>query len=456
MKRFTRMLSAVLALATVCAASFIPAYADGETEGTATQTLPDGFYGSAAPKADDALTSLPITATFGINSTYAEGLIPNAVFHYTLTPDDPDKNETSTDGLTISKGVAFSTEATTTWTVVSKHLKQTDTSSAVWSSDDDPTLKTTANPTGGLSIPLDIPAATKSGIYRYTLEQKLDDKSIANTETTYDSTKFRVNLYVNNDDGKSAYVYMIQVYKPNTAGTGYNKAVPKFENTVRVVEDLIVKDVVVNNVTSEDVGFTIKIKVPEKGDAENGGMDLTPGTDLGAYVLLKDGKTKVDCTGTKDEKTGRTYPKVVVSDAGIEITLYDGESLVVPGVPLNMIYSTVNTEANTKGFDSSFSYAEGYKSGTTDDKDIPDDYNNPTSFVNASVTKTEDGKTVVTADKVTHDGQIKAGQNAVIYYNVNKTLSATGIAMDTAPYIVMFVAAAGLAVLSLAKKKINR
>jgi hypothetical protein len=238
------------------------------------------------------------------------------------------------------------------------------------------------------------------------------------------------------------------VYKLNTAGTGYVKADPEFENTVQVLEDLVVKDVVVNNVTSEKVGFTIKIVVPEKGDAENGGMDLTAGTDLGAYVILKDG-TKIECDG----KTPG-YPKVTVSDTGTEITLYNGDSLHVPGVPLNMIYSTVNTEANTKGFDSAFSYAYGYKTGTTTDKDIPDNYDD---FANASVTeKNADGESVVTAEKVTYNGQIVAGQNAVIYYNVNKTLTVTGITADTAPYLVMFVAAAGLAVLSLAKKKIVR
>jgi hypothetical protein len=300
------------------------------------------------------------------------------------------------------------------------------------------TVATTLSGGSDLKIALSIPGTTASGIYRYTLKQTLNSK--ANEYGSYDATEYRVNLYVNKPTDGNAYVYMVQVYKQDTETGNWVKAEPKFANSITALEDLIIKNYVTNNVTPDKVGFEIALMVPVESDQETG-VTLKENTDLGAYVLLSDGVTKIPCDG--QEHDGRKYDKVVVSDTANKITLFSGESLIVPGVPVNMIYTTYNAEANKDGFVSTYDTRIGVDSEGNDLQE-PVDRSNFASAVSG------------TNPLIVPNTVIKIGQNMIIYNNVNADISNTGVTMDTTPYVLMFVAAAGLAVLSLAKKKIVR
>jgi hypothetical protein len=461
MKRFTRMLSATLALATVCAASFIPASAS---------TNNAGFFGnSKASGIDKAETYLPITSTYSIPKI---GLLPEAEFVYTLAPDTTVTASTTTDvGHAVKSGSElFANGLSTKWTVPSDYRDGTDKPLELTKSDLQISFST-------------LPKDAKTGIYRFTLEETVNSKMNEKGEyDTAENAEYRVDLYVQGAveaveadeakgieavDGCDAYIYLIKVYKHlvtkdddgQVTSDKWVKAEPVFNNKITAAEDLIIKNYVVDSVSGMDVGFDITLQVLPGSD-EDAGVTLKADTDLHAYIKKANGDI-VQCQGQTVD--GRTYSKIVVNKDENDVntfTLYSGEELVVPGVPINMVYTTTNADANKEGFVSTYNTAIGTKADGITDKVEPLDRSAEGGFVTAVTTV--DGKetpaTVVDQDIEGEDNNtvIRMGENMIIYNNVNQAVSDTGVTMDTAPYIVMFIAAAGLAVLSLAKKKINR
>jgi hypothetical protein len=458
MKRFTRMLSATLALATVCAASLIPASAASR-----------GFYGNTNPTDSNGkankVDELPITATYGLPKN---GLLPQARFIYTLSPVTVDANtlastdaEGSDDVFVSSGSELFADGLTATWEVPSQYVEQTQTTSRTLSAKD-------------VSIDFSsLPKNAETGVYRFTLTQTVyeDEKDEetglkyykVNSQGTYDKTEYRVDLYVQgavaataDKAGTDAYIYLVKVYEEvdvkNAAGektgTKWVKAEPAFANSI-AVEDLEIRNYVDDNVTGLDIPFTIALQILEGSDVDDG-VTLKAGTDLNAYVVTASGH-QIPCNGEVDELTNRKYDPIVVNEDGKWNTfeLYNGEYLVVPGVPVGMQYTTYNTDTeDIAGFVNTYGTVIGLDSDGKDTLTWPVDFSD---FVSA-VTKDKNGAEIPEENTEV----IAVGQNKIIYYNVNQDISNTGITMDTAPYIVMFVAAAGLAVLSLAKKKINR
>jgi hypothetical protein len=475
------MLSATLALATVCAASFIPASA------SSTNT---GFFGNVSPVKSDGtkneVSLLPIEATYGIPKN---GLLPQAKFIYTLHPEEVEAGtlastglDSSGDEVTVYSGTKLvADDLTKDWVIPSQYLENTQSTST--------TLQT------GSTFGIDLTAlfatsgedeikTVATGVYRFTLSQTLyvDTEENAdgylwykkNAAGTYDETKYRVDLYVQGSTAavektdtteavpaSPGYVYLVKVYKENivkdddgniTSDT-WEKAEPKFENEIKV-EDLIIKNYVENTVNDEDVGFTIALEILEGSDVVDG-VTLKAGTDLNAYVQTKDGK--IPCDG--EEHNGRKFDPIVVQgtddDGNVydvnEFTLYSEEYLVVPGVPVNMKYTTWNTDTeDIPGYVNTYLDVIG-KDTDGNDLDEPEKQNAESGFVSAVTTNDDEEETWLTVQRV-----ILEGQNMIIYHNVNKDIVATGIAMESAPYVVMFLAAAAIAVLTVVKKKTNR
>jgi hypothetical protein len=496
------MLSATLAVATVCAVSLIPASADvagvyGNSSSTTTTTV-DGVETTTANKQ----TTLPIKATYGItkqSSTDPSGLLPQAKFIYTLSPDKTVSANTLTDDgssmVVYSGDKLLDGDLTAEWDIASRYMEFDSTKSM------STTLSSATDVDGGLSIDLSqlfdkvyendengkpklvdnkdedgntIVKSIKSGVYRFTLKESLftDNYYKDNIAGSYDTEKtYRVDLYVQGSTkaveatetteavpASSAYVYMVKVYQwvdevkqddGTVVAAHWGKADPEFKNTIEV-EDLIIKNYVDNNVTSDDVSFKIALQILEGSD-EDRGVTLSKDTDLHAYInrLQEDGTYKKE---TAVIKVNSNDPK---SDNYVNyVELFNGDELVVPGVPVYMKYTTYNADAGnidkadyTKKVDAKIGY---------EDEEKKIEWSEPekaahSTFGTAVTTTADNEETYLEMYK-----RIEFGQNMIIYYNVNTAVAATGIAMESAPYVVMFLAAAAIAVLAVAKKKTNR
>jgi hypothetical protein len=432
--------------------------------------------------------------------------LPQAKFIYTLSPDTVEANAQTDEKLPLYSGSdLLAGDLTTEWNVTSRYL--------VW--DDKNTMSTTLSSdtdvTGGLSIDLSqlftkeyktetvgegeeatvksvlTPIADgtvkdiKSGVYRFTLQESLytDGKTYKeNIAGNYDDERtYRVDLYVQGStqpvagdedkgikavDGSSAYVYLVKVYeyvdpvkndKGEVVTAGYwGKANPTFNNSIEV-EDLVIKNYTENNVTAEDPPFKIALQILPGSDVEKG-VTLEKGTNLHAYINRYDDKTKTYTKEYVDVKVNSDDPNS--TDYVTYVTLYSGDELVVPGVPVYMHYTTWNADAGSKTTNTDYYKRVQVVTGYTNDTDKVDK-SEPAEAARSSfpdaATLDKDGNE--TGYKV-QAADIVFGQNMVIYYNVNNAIAETGIAMESAPYVVMFLAAAAIAVLTVVKKKTDR
>jgi hypothetical protein len=483
MKRFTRMLSAVLAVATVCAATLVPASASHVT----------GFYGSTTSTTNGAkneVTELPITANYSVTKTSAislAGLLPQARFIYHLKPVTVAEGTVASTGaqgsddMTVYSGSALlNGELTTDWTVDSQYVGKTGHPSTTLSTSEEEdgvaidltklftekyvtttegegeaaTVSSTLTPLGASEIK-DI----ESGVYRFELTQEvyenLTEGYKVNIAGKYDETTYRVDLYVQGStDTDRAYVYLVKVYEEVAAKTNddgevtqaayWGKADPVFNNTIEV-EDLIIKNYTENNVTTEDPAFDIAIQILPGSDVTDG-VTLKAGTELYAYINRVGVEDPIVVPIHVNTGTG--------TDVYNNVQLYTGDELVIPGVPVHMHYTTWNADAGTPtnaDYTKRVQSVIGY-TNTTDkiDKSEPEQAERPSFPMAATLADgTETGYVEVAKD-------IEYGQNMIIYYNVNKAVNATGVAMESAPYVVMFLTAAAVAVLTVVKKKTDR
>jgi hypothetical protein len=473
-------------VATVCAATLVPASASHVT----------GFYGSTTSTTNGAkneVTELPITADYSVktSSISNSGLLPQAKFIYHLKPVTVAEGTMAStgaqgsDNMTVYSGSALlDGELTTDWTVASQYIGEgtEHTSTTLSTSEEEDgvaidltqlftkkyvtttegegeaaTVSSTLTPLGEGEI-----KKIDSGVYRFELTQEvyknLSEGYKVNVAGKYDETTYRVDLYVQaSTDTESAYVYLVKVYQEVPAETDdagevtkaayWGKADPEFNNTIEV-EDLIIKNYTVNNVTTEDPAFNIAIQILP-GSSVDDGVTLEAGTDLHAYINRKDENGEI-----------QQYPATVHVNTGTgtdvynTVQLYTGDELVIPGVPVHMHYTTWNADAGTPTNADYYKRVQsviGY-TNTTDkiDKSEPLQAERP-SFPDAATLANGKETGYVTVEK-----DIDYGQNMIIYYNVNNAVNATGVAMESAPYIVMFLTAAAVAVLTVVKKKTDR
>jgi hypothetical protein len=388
MKRLHQLLAGLLAVATVCAVSLVPAFAD-------TYAFSDSDRGYIGDGKTSDITGIPVTSTFSLERA---GLMPEGNFTYTLTPATVEEG-TKSGRYDVYSGVAVGTGTDGSSSVTIKF------NSTGYNKD-----AASFSQTQTATIPISIPADTPNGIYRYTLSQA--NIGVANASAEYTTKTYTVDLNV-----ISGKVVLVQVAEANG-----DKANPEFTNLIKNNDSLIIKDYVYSSYGPLK-DFTFSLTVPEGGN-ENG-VQLTKGTTIYGYKHKSDGTLEtVTITVTEDGKlgTGGTY------------TLGHEEWIEFPGLPVNLKYFTNEDDAATDGYTS-----------------IYHGYSTQAEFLSNAVSRSE-----YTASTTKTFQEYNLSNIHYIEYVNTRDISATGVTMDTTPYIVMFVAAAGLAVLSLAKKKIVR
>jgi hypothetical protein len=404
MKRLHQLLAGLLAVATVCAVSLVPAFAE-EVTATASPTFGSSGTTGALGDGTTVLTTLPVTSVYEITNA---GLMPEGKFTYTLTPAAVPSTVTDSgakQGVNIGKENDQSVEASSVEiTFDSKYLDGT----------------TALKRTMTADIPLYVPAGTTSGKYFYTLTQT--NTGVANKDGTYDKKSYTVELTVNGD----AQVVMAQVYNANGV-----KVNPVYDNKLTNEEYLVVRDYVTTKYDTPKA-FTFHITIPAAGNAE--GVQLTKGTEIiGTKYDADDNKIGTVTITVTDTYDATKDTSMVVCDG---FTLANGEYVEFTGLPTNMKYFVNETDAQSDNYSSIYyGYAD-----TNSDKVANESYN--TSYATNATN--------------TNHTEYNVSQVHYVEYINTRDIVATGVTMDTTPYVLMFVAAAGLAVLSLAKKKIVR
>jgi hypothetical protein len=400
MKRLHQLLAGLLAVATVCAVSLVPAFAE-EVTATASPTFGSTGTTGALGDGSTALTSLPVTSVYEITNA---GLMPEGKFTYTLTPAEVPSNVTVSGakaGVNIGKD-----NAQTSSVEILFESKYLDGKTSA--------LKRTMT----ADIPLYVPAGTTSGKYFYTLTQT--NTGVENEDGTYDTKSYTVELTVDGNE----QVVMAQVYNVNGV-----KVNPVYDNKLTNEEYLVVRDYVTTKYDTPKA-FTFHITIPAAGNEK--GVQLTKGTEIiGTKYDADDNKIGTVTITVTDTYDATKDTSMVVCDG---FTLANGEYVEFTGLPTNMKYFINETDANSDNYTSKY---HGY-ADTNSDKVA--NYNDSIATNATNTNHTEFNVSVV----------------HYVEYTNTRDIVATGVTMDTTPYIVMFIAAAGLAVLSLAKKKIVR
>jgi hypothetical protein len=202
--------------------------------------------------------------------------------------------------------------------------------------------------------------------------------------------------------------------KPNNA---------KFTNTYSV-QDLTIKKVV-NDDMNEGGSFNFKIMIPVTGGAVN----LKANETIHAEIWEGEGD---DAKKVGDNDIDITIKganaSADVDENGTSFSLSNGQYLKIPGAPVGMLYIVKETDANTNGYVTKWSYtAEG-------------------DFI-SEVTKEDQTAEVC-------EGEINNGSNSVVFTNTRTVSTPAGVTLDVLPYaVVVVIALACVALLFLKKRK---
>jgi hypothetical protein len=288
-----------------------------------------------------------------------------------------------------------------------------------------------------------------TGVYRYTLTQTTKGKNTLGTDNDYAddediATEYQVDLYVN-----SGKIIAVKVRTPD----GSKKSEPIFENTVTNLDKLYVTHYIDSEMKKDGETFEFQITIPEGG--VEGGITLNAGTLIYGEITNVYDETKnrtitffVPATPAEGEDYATTYTDADGNEYSNVFNLYDGDELVIPGLPAGMLYYISMNNANRDGYESKYyDYANFTGTASSSHKawseNTPIDAETTTSTtLGGSMKGTEYTNSL---DHVHH-----------VEFVSTKGISNTGISMDSVPYLVMFVAAAAIAVLAVAKKKTDR
>jgi hypothetical protein len=386
---------------------------------------------------NDGISYLPVTSIFELVNS---GLRPVGEFTYTLEVANVTTAITDADNKTINSGLQFKNGEDGALTNKSSATVKFDSMSS-----ESPEYTETQTAKIDLST-LNSTSAT-TGVYRYTLSQTT---KLQNDGGTYaDNIKYTVDLYISG--GKVTYIKVWNADK---------KSYPSFTNSINNSDTLYVTNFIDYDMADKDETFEFQVTIPCEGVGK-GGIVLDEGTPIYGTITNEYGAHESrDVTFYVVNKAGDSYLEVVEKEDGTEekvthdnkVKLYSGDKLVIPGLPVNMKYIVEMVDANGRNYTSTRAEYKNF----TQTVNTPDVWGDPTSYptiVNDSTTEvTTAGEGTVVGKTYTNN----LGKIHHVEYVSTKGVAATGVTMDTTPYIVMFVAAAGLAVLSLAKKKIVR
>jgi hypothetical protein len=457
MKRLHQLLAGLMAIAMVATMTVVPAFADGENPDSGDsqekqeekkEEGEEGGSGSAAEKtytyssdgyiSDNAgITYLPVTAKYTVQFTTSSGLRPVGDFVYTLTPMDvaDGLDDGSTSKNPIYDGLEFDTTDGTSSVEV------------IFDSEGTKTSGTTDTQIGKLPLTGLKTDSTTNGIYRYTLTQETKGKNTLGSD----------NVYADDENNKTTYTVDLIISKGTVIAVkvwtadASSKMTPVFENTVVNKDALVITHWIENDFKDADETFEFQVTIPEAG--VEGGISLTAGTLIYGTIT--------NVYGHPDRNVTFFVPKdgsndtVLLDEEGNEIAnnvveLFDGDKLDIPGLPAGMLYYVSMNNANDNNYASKFYDYATYTTKSSENhmaftKNI-DIVNDATEDTGTKLGGTMSGTEYTNSlDKVHH-----------VEFVSMKSFTATGISMDSIPYAVMFVAAAAIAVLAVAKKKTNR
>jgi hypothetical protein len=430
MKRSKKIVSTLLVALMACSMAITPAFAD------------DGKITNA-----DGITSLPVTKYLQIatGATIPE----NQGFFFKMEPATVADNTEDGSGSKVYAGLGTGTnddEPIYARVVMNNSTARDDTKKST-THDYAKEVSSNDQVTGNSSFDLtQLPLAkmTVGSVYRYTVTEiepndapdsinpTVDGKKTYTTSSNvvYDSAKteskkttYTVDLYIAKK-GTSNIINTI-IVKDSNGG----KSNLVFNNSL-TTSTLEIKKIIAGDATNADDEFTFKIKIPVGGVA----LDLTAGTDMGAYIVDKDNNKKVLSTDTATTDNGITVNGAVTvggeqddEDGWCYFTLKAGDTLYIPNVPVGMIYKV--QETNSLGYSISYDAVTGNSTYNEETAEFTD--NNPTIYF-------------TTMD----------GNNITVFKNT-KNAPNTGIRMDLMPYVIVFLGVATCAVVLVARKKRN-
>jgi pilin isopeptide linkage protein len=416
MRKFKKLLTALLSTAMITSMAVLPAMATDDN--TASGSGSTGTNTEAAEKAGDTdsegdTDSKEIkTVTFDKYYISEKGsVLPDETFTFTMVPATVSQVNNAApktaDGLEIVSGNALKTSTVTlTFNSANKDIVKTTTDDG----------KYAEKLTGTFSLE-GINWGTEPKVYRYTVSEVAGQ----NKNITYSTDTYTVDVYTNNE-GKAVYALCgeIDTATQQMKTDESTKKLLKFENTSSV-DVLEIKKTVTGSLGSKTTQFDFTLDIPVEGD----NIELKAGDTFTGTFTRASGSSKADDTQI-----------TIKVGTPAKFTLADGESLKIEGVPEGMIY-IVEEDATTSA---------DYKTsivGTT------------TQVINGQDTtvtaKVPDGKKF-DAHKTAQNMQIVDGGNTVEFTN-DKDNTPTGLVLEYAPYLMgMLIVVIG-AVLALVSRK---
>jgi pilin isopeptide linkage protein len=244
------------------------------------------------------------------------------------------------------------------------------------------------------------------GTYYYKVEEVAQGNDNIKYNTGDDSYIVTVTVGAENEEGGREIISVVS----RDADDG-SKLPIEFTNAWKCTE-LDITKAVSGTASSTKTKFKFNIVIPAGGDNVN----LKDGDKITAYIVGTDG---VD-----------TIKELTVGDAGTEVEMKHGDKLYIKDVPSGLMYTV--TETDTQGYDCQITYNQA--DGTTGTE---------------------------AAKETTHDSHVfyaedEAGAaiiNEVDYVNNRDVVADTGVALAIAPYAIVFMLAAGAAVVYVARKR---
>jgi hypothetical protein len=414
MRKSKKILSMLLAAAMLCGLNTTSVFADDT--GSTSSTHVQGTYGSVG--GTETFDSVPFTK---ILTAVEDAVIPTETFKFTMTPDTTvaaaGQALSDDDDRKVYPGVELSGSNGTVTVSVDDSTCTNDNLRTITKSEVPGLIESDENEsvTGYVfnkSFSLSGVVFPKTGVYRYIVAESASEND--DSLITRDERSYVVDLYVNTN---KEVVYII-------AKQSGNKSDIVFENR-SAYTDIIIKKTLVDStkMVPTDTEFSFKIKIPVGGVA----LDLKAGTVMNAYIRSENG---TDTKITDENKLIKVAgdQTLALDDAGWQsFTLKAGESLVIKGVPVGMIYNL--QETNTTGYTVKYATVNGRS-----------------YLINGDVYKDYAHTGWITTDS--------AG-NYTEFVNTKIEVTDTGISVDIIPYVVVVLLAAGCAVLLIARKRRN-
>jgi pilin isopeptide linkage protein len=426
MKKFKKLLSMLLAATMICSINAMPAYADDEGGDTAGNTSAGTNEPVAGQIINNAgITTLPFTKVLKTNGAM---IITDTTFEFTMIPDTP-TNDTKS-GLTYQAGPSLGEKATAKVETTSASKDQITTLVNTATTDSTKTYVEGLSESSveGIALPgsFDLSGLTfdGAGIYRYLVQET--ENATSKATITYDTTKFIVDLWVNND-GK-IYIIQSQLYATS------DKKPLVFENSLKTSSIKIQKNVNGSKDVPEDTEYTFWIKIPTGGTSITLSKDLAISAKrytIGNTTPEDIDSIKVGGTMEQEQSTDTAKDTTNSSDNGwCSFTLKKNQYLEITGLPAGMVYYLFEQDYQEQGF------VTYHKTATGDNITTPA----ADSFTNDDKGSDASGTTVM-------------GKNAIFYLNTADIPASTGIVLDVMPYVAIVLAAAACALLFISRKK---